>query len=300
MPSVRLLHTATGHRAAVYALAPGLEPGAFLSAGGDGWIAEWRLDNPETGRLLASTESPVFALCVLEDRQKIVAGTQSGELNWIEPGVPEATRRIQHHRKGVFALQPAGSYLFSAGADGFLTRWETASARPLESLQLSAQPLRALAVSAARRELAVAGTDQSIHLLDLDTLALRHHLPDAHSLSVFCVAYSPDGRFLLTGGRDAMLKVWDLGDNLALLSQQPAHLATVNHLAFSPDGRLFATAGRDRAVKIWSAADFQLLKVLDARRYGLHRNSVNRLIWLPEVLVSASDDRTVGIWKVED
>ena len=51
---LRLLHTSTGHNGALYALQPGFEPHAFLSAGSDGWIVQWDLHAPENGKLLAS------------------------------------------------------------------------------------------------------------------------------------------------------------------------------------------------------------------------------------------------------
>ncbi|MBK8425147.1 MAG: hypothetical protein IPL27_03820 [Lewinellaceae bacterium] len=56
--------------------------------------------------------------------------------------------------------------------------------------------------------------------------------------------------------------------------------------------RFFATASRDKTLKIWDSATFTLLKVVDTIRDGGHINSVNRLLWLPECLVSASDDRS--------
>jgi len=62
---IEKIQTCTGHRAAVYALAPGKDERHFLSAGGDGWVAEWNLDDPETGQLAASTEVQIFSLCSL-------------------------------------------------------------------------------------------------------------------------------------------------------------------------------------------------------------------------------------------
>ncbi len=293
---MRLLHTCTGHKAALYALAPGRSPRHFLSAGGDGWIVEWDLDEPETGKLLASVETQVFSMCALPERQLVVAGNMNGGVHWIRYNQPEETRNIQHHQKGVYDIVAMGNRIFTAGGEGMLTSWDIESARAVESYHLSNQSLRCIAYSEQRKEMAVGASDGSIYVLDSDNLALRQVLPKSHTPSVFTVAYSPDARYLLSGGRDAMLRVWDAEDQFRLVSEQPAHWYTLNHIAFSPDGAFFATASRDKTLKIWDTATFALLKVVDTLRDGGHINSVNRLLWLPDGLISASDDRRAMVW----
>ena len=295
---IEKIHTCSGHNAALYALAEGRSDRHFLSAGGDGWVVEWDLDEPEAGKLIASVETQCFSLCQLSDRNRIVAGNMNGGLHWIDRPSPELTRNVQHHKKGVYALESINEWLFSAGGDGFLTRWDAANARTVESLQLSHQALRSIAVSDKRGELAIGGSDWSIYFLDTETLAVRRILKNAHTNSVFTLAYSPDGQYLLSGGRDAMLRVWDLENDCALRSEQPAHLYTINHLTYSPDGSLFVTASRDRTLKIWDAQTFELLKVVDTLRYGGHTRSVNRLLWLPDCLVSCGDDKLAMLWKI--
>lgn len=290
--------TCTGHRAAVYALAATDDTEHFLSAGGDGWIAQWNLRAPENGQLIARTEGQIFSLLHLPRQRRLVAGDMNGGVHWIDLEHPDRTRGIQHHRKGVFDLKLSPPWVLSAGGEGLLTRWEASTGRTVESIHLTHCALRALALAPQRREMAVGASDASIYLLDSETLDIRHTLPNAHAPSVFTVAYSPDERYLLSGGRDAMLRVWDLSaDPPAIVSEQPAHWFTLNHIVWSPDGRHFATASRDKTVKIWDGTTFQLLRVLDPVRDGGHLNSVNRLLWLPQALLSASDDRTVKIWS---
>ena len=292
------IHTCSGHNSALYALAKGRTERHFLTAGGDGWVVEWDLDDPELGKLVASVETQCFSLCALPDPNRLVAGNMNGGLHWINREAPELTRNVQHHTKGVFALQSIGPWVFSGGGDGFLTRWDAEQARTVESLQLSHQALRAIAFSEQRNELAIGASDQSIYLLDAETLDIRQILKNAHTNSVFTLAYSPDHQYLMSGGRDAMLRVWALEEDCQLRSEQPAHWYTINHLTFSPDGQHFATASRDRTLKIWDAQTFELLKVLDTQRFGAHTRSVNRLLWMPEALISCGDDRLAMIWEI--
>ncbi len=288
----------SGHRAAIYGLAPGRDAGHFLTGGGDGWLVEWNLAAPETGQLLANVgENRIFSLCRLPEN-RVVVGTMTGGVHWLDLDEPERTRNIQHHTKGVFEILAVGPWVFTAGGDGCLTRWDAAAARPLETLKLSNQSLRCLAYAKTRGELAVGASDGAIYFLDFQTLALKGKIEAAHLPSVFALAWSTGEAKLWSGGRDAQLKVWDAEQGFALAKNISAHWYTLNNMVCSPDGRLVATASRDRTVKIWDEASAELLKVLDSQKLSGHTASVNRLLWLPGGLVSASDDRTALIWQI--
>jgi WD40 repeat protein len=66
------------------------------------------------------------------------------------------------------------------------------------------------------------------------------------------VAFSPDDRVVVTGGRDLALGVWRVdGDGGRLLR---GHNGAVTTLCLSPDGRQAATATRDGTVRLWDLA----------------------------------------------
>jgi WD40 repeat protein len=67
------------------------------------------------------------------------------------------------------------------------------------------------------------------------------------------VAFSPDGRRLVSGSEDNTVKVWDTDTHRELITLH-GHIDTVYCVAFSQDGKTLATSGKDRAVKLWRAA----------------------------------------------
>ncbi|HTN00466.1 MAG TPA: hypothetical protein VL132_01240, partial [Planctomycetaceae bacterium] len=75
----------------------------------------------------------------------------------------------------------------------------------------------------------------------------------ANSQGLKSVVYSPDGRWLATGGLDGVVRLWHPADGRQLLAE-PAHRNTVFCVAFSPDGSRLATASFDRTIAVWDVA----------------------------------------------
>ncbi len=290
----------TGHKAAIFSLAQGLDQQTLLSGAGEGWVVAWDLENPELGKVIARVEGNIFALHYFPSAQLILAGTMNGGVHWVDLQHPDKTLNIAHHQKGVYSTLPLGDFIFTGGGDGVLTRWSVAERKSIESIQLSHQSLRCIAYCAERNEIAIGASDHHIYLLDASSLEVKNQIKEAHGNSVFSLAYSPDGKQLLSGGRDAMLRVWDLEKERLLIHNLPAHRFTINHILWHPNGDFFFTASRDKTIKIWDAQNFELLKVLEGLRDQGHFNSVNRLHWQADHLISASDDRSLLIWEVQE
>jgi WD40 repeat protein len=299
---VNKIATLTGHNASIFAVAEGEAKHYVISGAGDGWIVQWDLINPEVGRLIAKADANIYSICFVKEKQLLVLGDMNGGMHWIPVANPSLQKNIAHHTKGVFEIQCIGNQIFSAGGDGVFTKWSLEKQRTLESIQLSNQSLRAFSFSKIRQEIAVAASDRNIYILDALSLSLKTVIESAHGNSVFSIAFSPDGRKLMSGGRDALLKVWDCTQNFDCISSEPAHWYTINAIAFHPQGHLFATGSRDKTIKIWDANSLKLLKVIDTIKNGCHLNSVNSLFWSDynHWLISASDDRSLMIWEIEE
>jgi WD40 repeat protein len=74
-----------------------------------------------------------------------------------------------------------------------------------------------------------------------------------HRGTVFCVAYSPDGKTLATGGLDHTVRLWDLATRQEVATLR-GHSDRVVSLAFSRDGKTLATGGHDDALRLWDVA----------------------------------------------
>lgn len=84
-----------------------------------------------------------------------------------------------------------------------------------------------------------------------------------HARDIRCVAISPDGEWIATGGGyvDRTVKLWRRSDG-RLVRSLAGHAADVSALAFSPHGEWLASGSDDTTVRLWRVADGALLHEL--------------------------------------
>lgn len=283
----------------MYALERSSVSEQFYSAGGDGLVVQWHLDRPDLGDLVAKVPASVYALALHPLSGLLWVGQNYEGIHIIDTARKQEVESIKLTSASIFDIKFYKQTAFVALSDGVVVVLDTNPLVVRKHLKASDQSARCLAVNPVERELAVGYSDNTVRIFDLETYTLKRIIP-AHANSVFTIAYSPDFRYLLTGGRDAHLKVWHVERAYELETDIVAHLFAINHLTFSPDGSLFATASMDKSIKIWDAETHRLLKVVDRARHAGHGTSVNKLLWTTyqQQLLSASDDRTISVWKL--
>jgi WD40 repeat protein len=72
-----------------------------------------------------------------------------------------------------------------------------------------------------------------------------------HSSSVYCVAFSPDGKYLASGSNDKTVKFWSVESQKEVTTLQ-GHSSYILSVALSPDGKYLASGSNDKTVKLWS------------------------------------------------
>jgi len=292
-------HSFLGHQGAIYALHHNENSTHFLSGGSDGWIVKWDIDLPDTGINLATIPSQIFSLCYLETLNFCIAGDLNGFVYFIDLNNPKLIpKAFAHHKKGVFSILHIDNEIFTAGGDGFFTKWSISPQFPVESIQLSYKAIRTVIYDEQKNEFALGCSDGAIYFVDRQSFNLKEVWKSCHLPSVFTLAFHPDKERIISGGRDALLKIWNRKDG-HIIKVIPAHRFTINHMILNSKGNLLFTASRDKSIRIWDTSDFNLLGSLNGINNQGHQNSVNRLLWFEkqQSLLSASDDRQLLSWR---
>src|SRR5207244_8559477 len=64
------------------------------------------------------------------------------------------------------------------------------------------------------------------------------------------VAFSPDGRILVTGGKDNTLRLWEVATGREVRRLE-GHQGEVESVDFSRDGKWLVSGGLDKSVRLW-------------------------------------------------
>ena len=110
---------------------------------------------------------------------------------------------------------------------------------------------RTLAASVSAGRLAAADAKGLVQLWDSLT-GLRAGELKGHEGEVRAMSFSPDGKWLATGGADGTLRQWDAFSGMPKrIDRAPHEGSAIESLAYSRDGRWLASAGADGRVRLW-------------------------------------------------
>jgi WD40 repeat protein len=215
-----------------------------------------------------------------EDNTAVVWNTRTGD----------SLAVLRGHRESVnsAAFDPSGTYVVTASDDGDARLWALSGAR-LRAVLADAGNVRAIVFSPKGDAVITAG-EHAVLVWDVRRAQVTSRLA-GNSRLISAVAFSGDGRRVITGGADSPARVWDAatGAPVATLSTGPVTLVALN-----PDGQRALTTSGNNAV-VWDTSQQRTVSTLSG-----HDKPIALASFAPDgqSALTAAIDGSVRLWDV--
>ncbi|KAG8845735.1 hypothetical protein FRB96_002273 [Tulasnella sp. 330] len=115
-----------------------------------------------------------------------------------------------------------------------------------------------------------------------------------HTSGVNCVAWSPDGKAIVSGSEDHTVRVWDASSRTPIGEALKGHTNGVSCVAWSPDGKTIISGSKDRSIRMWDASTREPI----GEAFNGHANRVTCVAWSADskTILSGSWDYTLRSW----
>ena len=269
----------------------------IATAGADSQARVW---NAATGEQLLALphDGAVMRIEWSPDGRVIATSSEDGVAALWDPVSGKRIARMEATpvvRSLAFSMD--GAHLVTVSVDGAVTVWSGTTGARVASLRPPGDELEAVgsvcAFSPDGSLLAAADQRGGVDLWRVAGWRPAGGLR-ATGKALTWIAFSLDGRRLVTANETSVAQVWDVATRAQLVALR--HAGAINSAVFDPDGRRVVTASSDRTAIVWDVATGREVFVLSG-----HAAAVQRAAFSPDgrQIVTASEDATAQLFDAE-
>jgi WD40 repeat protein len=202
-----------------------------------------------------------------------------------------ATLTGHHHKNPELTFSPDGAVVFLGLTNPGVQLWDAKTGKFLRGFD-TGEPVYTLAVAPDGKTVA-SGADDRIIVSDVETGKERLRLEVKGMSFVVSVAFTPDGKSLVSCGQDEKVRVWDLATGKARLALD--NRGSVGRvMALSRDGKTIACGTQYNLIRVWDVATG---KELSAQADG-HDAPIRAVSVSPDgrTLVTGGENEQIRLW----
>ena len=245
--------------------------GKYAVTGGyDSIVRLWSLNDGALIKEFKGHSGTVWHVAISPDNKKVASGGNDGIVNLWDVETSNLLHKLQGHKRIVWSVKfnPDGSQIASSSFDFAIKLWNVADGKLVWDNKEHKETVVDIAFSHDGKMLASTSDDKTIKLWNVAERRLMRTMKVAEHVQ--SVAFSPDDKRLITGGRDKPMigellqeifgdskfnpgvsaRLWDI-ETGALLQTFSKHGNDVMDVAYSYNGKWIATASADKTAGLW-------------------------------------------------
>jgi len=236
----------------------------------DGIIRIWDAGTGSLVKTLGTNGGTVWSLAFSPDGKTIVSGGEDKLVKLWDVQSGKFIRSLGGHTLNIWCVKfsPDGSKIASGSFDSTLKIWDVANGTLLKTITEHTEAIVDLAFNHNGETLATTSDDKTIRLWSTSDFRLIRTMKVPEHVQA--VAFSPDDKYLVTGGRDKPMmgeflqnifgdsnfnkgvsaRFWDIKSG-TLMQTFRRQANDVNDVDYSSDGKWLVTASADNTVQLW-------------------------------------------------
>lgn len=287
-----------GHNEFLSGIAPSPDSRLALCGGSDGILRLWDLPTGKIVRNFRGHTDTIRCVAMSRDGLRALSGSNDYTLRLWDVRTGRTLRKINFDGPVTgAAFGPDGRWAL-ASTSHRMAVWDLESGKELRNFGPD-EPINQIALSPDGRWV-VAGCGgpfdsikRPLTLWDVQSGREVASLMEQNEGGTSAVAFSADGRFVLSGGYDRVVLLWDV-QSRKLVKEMAGNADLVGGVGFSPDGKWAISGGIDGTVRIWDLGTGKELRML-----GGHASAAaGSVAFTPNGgrVLSAYSDQSVRVW----